>query len=178
MAVPSRWRPSVTYWVPSSTAASSSRRSSRRSRSAPQHLCPGRNRLRLPSGWRSVPADGGQRGGGRRPVSTSASIQSRWVPNGRSDALPSKRRPVHIHDVLADPLYSWREGQRMSGYRTILGLPIIIDDDVIGVVGLGAQPRRPIRRGPDRDHFRLRRADRRRRAPRPPDGGEARGGGA
>ncbi len=48
-----------------------------------------------------------------------------------------ERRPVHIHDVLADPLYSWREGQRMSGYRTILGLPIIIDDDVIGVVGLG-----------------------------------------
>ena len=47
-----------------------------------------------------------------------------------------ERGPVHIHDVLADPEYSWREGQRMSGYRTILGLPIIIDDDVIGVVGL------------------------------------------
>ena len=47
------------------------------------------------------------------------------------------RGPVHIHDVLADPEYSWREGQRLSGYRTILGLPIIIDDDVIGVVGLG-----------------------------------------
>ena len=48
-----------------------------------------------------------------------------------------ERGPVHIHDVLADPEYSWREGQRLSGYRTILGLPIIIDDDVIGVVGLG-----------------------------------------
>ena len=48
-----------------------------------------------------------------------------------------QRGPVHIHDVLADPEYSWREGQRMSGYRTILGLPIIIDDDVIGVVGVG-----------------------------------------
>ena len=48
-----------------------------------------------------------------------------------------ERGPVHIHDVLADPEYSWREGQRMSGYRTILGLPIIIDDDVIGVVGVG-----------------------------------------
>jgi len=48
-----------------------------------------------------------------------------------------ERRPVHIHDVLADPHYSWREGQRLSGYRTILGLPIIIDEEVIGVVGLG-----------------------------------------
>ena len=48
-----------------------------------------------------------------------------------------KRGPVHIDDVLADSEYSWREGQRLSGYRTILGLPIIIDDDVIGVVGLG-----------------------------------------
>jgi class 3 adenylate cyclase/putative methionine-R-sulfoxide reductase with GAF domain len=48
-----------------------------------------------------------------------------------------ERGPVHIHDVLVDPEYSWRDGQRMSGYRTILGLPIIIDDDVIGVVGLG-----------------------------------------
>jgi class 3 adenylate cyclase len=48
-----------------------------------------------------------------------------------------ERGPVHIHDVLADPQYSWREGQRLSGYRTILGLPIIIDDEVIGVVGLG-----------------------------------------
>ena len=45
--------------------------------------------------------------------------------------------PVHIHDVLADAEYSWREGQRLSGYRTILGLPIVIDGDVIGVVGLG-----------------------------------------
>ena len=48
-----------------------------------------------------------------------------------------ERGPVHIHDVLADEEYSWREGQRLSGYRTILGLPIIIDGDVIGVVGLG-----------------------------------------
>ena len=48
-----------------------------------------------------------------------------------------QRGPVHIHDVLADPQYNWREGQRMSGYRTILGLPIIIDDEVIGVVGVG-----------------------------------------
>ena len=47
-----------------------------------------------------------------------------------------QRRPVHIHDVLADPTYAWREGQRLAGYRTILGVPITIDGDVIGVVGV------------------------------------------
>ena len=45
--------------------------------------------------------------------------------------------PVHIHDVLADAGTAGERGQRLSGYRTILGLPIIIDGDVIGVVGLG-----------------------------------------
>ena len=59
-------------------------------------------------------------------------------PGGESGVgrVALERRPVHIHDVLADPEYKWREGQRLAGYRTILGLPIMIDDDVIGVVGL------------------------------------------
>ena len=46
-----------------------------------------------------------------------------------------ERGPVHIHDVLADPDYLWQEGQRLAGYRTILGLPIMLDGEVIGVVG-------------------------------------------
>ena len=46
-----------------------------------------------------------------------------------------ERGPVHIHDVLADPDYLWQEGQRLAGYRTILGLPITLDGEVIGVVG-------------------------------------------
>jgi class 3 adenylate cyclase/putative methionine-R-sulfoxide reductase with GAF domain len=47
-----------------------------------------------------------------------------------------ERRPVHIHDVLADPEYEWREAQSLAGYRTVLGLPIEIDGEVIGVVGM------------------------------------------
>ena len=46
-----------------------------------------------------------------------------------------ERRVVHIHDVLADPKYEWQEGQRLAGYRTILGAPIMLDGEVIGVVG-------------------------------------------
>ncbi|HYI65770.1 MAG TPA: GAF domain-containing protein [Candidatus Limnocylindrales bacterium] len=50
--------------------------------------------------------------------------------------VAAERRLVHISDVLADQEYTWREGQRLAGYRTILGVPIVIDDEVMGVVGL------------------------------------------
>ena len=65
--------------------------------------------------------------------------RSNPIPVGRASGVGRvalERRPVHIHDVLADPEYAWREGQRLAGYRTILGVPIMIDGDVIGVVGM------------------------------------------
>jgi class 3 adenylate cyclase/putative methionine-R-sulfoxide reductase with GAF domain len=42
-------------------------------------------------------------------------------------------KPVHIPDVLADPEYVYG-GRR--GYRALLGMPITVDDDLIGVVVL------------------------------------------
>jgi len=45
------------------------------------------------------------------------------------------REPVHIGDALADPEYSW-EGQRMGGYRSLVGVPVLVDDDLIGVIGV------------------------------------------
>jgi GAF domain-containing protein len=42
---------------------------------------------------------------------------------------------VHIPDVLADPDYSW-EGQRLGGYRSLVGLPILVDEDLLGVLGV------------------------------------------
>ena len=44
-------------------------------------------------------------------------------------------RPVHIHDVLADPEYSLSM-QGDSGYRTILGIPLLRDGTAIGVIVL------------------------------------------
>ena len=79
-------------------------------------------------------ADSG--GDGRNSASTSAITRSRRVGETGVGRVALEAAPVHIHDVLADPGYSWREGQRLAGYRTILGLPILIDDEVIGVVGL------------------------------------------
>jgi two-component system NtrC family sensor kinase len=32
---------------------------------------------------------------------------------------------VHIPDVLADPEYTYFEGQRLGGFRTLLGVPLL-----------------------------------------------------
>lgn len=43
---------------------------------------------------------------------------------------------TQIEDVLADPEYTYREAQRLGGYRTLLGVPIHKEDRIIGVFGL------------------------------------------
>ena len=45
-------------------------------------------------------------------------------------------RPVHIHDVLADPEYSVTEYQRTFGYRTVLSVPLLREGTTIGVFAL------------------------------------------
>jgi class 3 adenylate cyclase len=43
---------------------------------------------------------------------------------------------VQIPDVLADAEYSF-EGQAIVGYRALLGVPIVLDDELIGVIAVG-----------------------------------------
>jgi GAF domain-containing protein len=45
-----------------------------------------------------------------------------------------ERKPVQIPDVLADPDYQLRETQRLGGFRTHLGLPLLREGDPIGVL--------------------------------------------
>ena len=45
-----------------------------------------------------------------------------------------ERKPVQIADVLADPEYQLRQVQRLGGFRTILGLPLLREDGSIGVL--------------------------------------------
>jgi two-component system, NtrC family, sensor kinase len=49
-------------------------------------------------------------------------------------ALESK--VVHIPDVLADPEYTWHEGQRRGGLRAVLGVPLLREGRCIGSVNL------------------------------------------
>jgi len=44
-------------------------------------------------------------------------------------------KTVHIHDALADPEYNYA-GQKLAGYRTMLGVPLIRDENCIGVIAL------------------------------------------
>jgi signal transduction histidine kinase len=47
-----------------------------------------------------------------------------------------ERRPVLLPDVLADPEYEWTEARRLGGFRTIVGVPMLSEDEVIGVISL------------------------------------------
>jgi GAF domain-containing protein/CheY-like chemotaxis protein len=54
----------------------------------------------------------------------------RGSPIGRA-AL--ERRTVHLVDVLADPEFELHEAQRVGGYRSVLAVPMLRQDELVGV---------------------------------------------
>ena len=52
-------------------------------------------------------------------------------------------KTIHIPDVLDDPEYSFIEGQKTGGYRTILGVPLMREGAAIGVLNLTRSEVRP-----------------------------------
>src|SRR6516162_10352457 len=52
-------------------------------------------------------------------------------------------KAVHIPDVEADPEYTLVEGQRLGGYRTVLGIPMLREGVPIGVLVLTRDEVRP-----------------------------------
>ena len=44
---------------------------------------------------------------------------------------------VHVPDLLADPAYTWGEAQKIGGYRAALGVPLLREGSVIGVIFVG-----------------------------------------
>jgi two-component system, NtrC family, sensor kinase len=62
--------------------------------------------------------------------------QQNVIRRGRGSATGRaalERRTVHIVDVLADPEYELRESQRLGGYRSVLAVPMLRQDDLIGL---------------------------------------------
>jgi class 3 adenylate cyclase len=54
-----------------------------------------------------------------------------------------ERRPVHIPDVLADPEYDYPEAQRLGGFRSSLGVPMLREGVAIGVIDIWRDEVRP-----------------------------------
>jgi GAF domain-containing protein len=50
---------------------------------------------------------------------------------------------IHIADALADPDYAWPEAQRLGGFRTMLGVPMLREGIPIGVLALTRDEVRP-----------------------------------
>jgi signal transduction histidine kinase len=73
----------------------------------------------------------------------SEELKEAWARNpfglGRGTATGRtalEGRTIHIPDVLADPEYTLAQAQKAGGFRTILGVPMLRDDVLVGVFGL------------------------------------------
>jgi two-component system NtrC family sensor kinase len=71
--------------------------------------------------------------GGSEFLRTHPLTPDRGTVTGRA-AL--ERRAVHIPDVLQDPEYTYREGQNLVGYRTMLGVPLLRGETLVGILTL------------------------------------------
>jgi GAF domain-containing protein len=52
-------------------------------------------------------------------------------------------RTVHLPDCMADPEYVWSESQKIGGYRTMLGVPLLREGIPMGVMALTRSSVRP-----------------------------------
>jgi signal transduction histidine kinase/DNA-binding response OmpR family regulator/HAMP domain-containing protein len=85
---------------------------------------------------------------GKHPVSAAAygdaadeyfihTVNSEAMPLGRASAggrVIETHRVVHIVDVLADPEYAFEEAQSRVGFRTVLGVPMLREGVLIGMI--------------------------------------------
>src|SRR5215218_2574911 len=55
------------------------------------------------------------------------------------------KNPVHIPDIEADPDYT-HPGAKLEVVRTLLGLPVLYEDELLGVIGLARRVVRPFER--------------------------------
>jgi GAF domain-containing protein len=75
-----------------------------------------------------------------RYVAENPVVLGRGTVAGRT-AVEGKT--VHIPDVLQDPEYTWHEAQAKGRFRTMLGVPLLRGDAVIGVLNLARNIVRP-----------------------------------
>jgi signal transduction histidine kinase len=67
-------------------------------------------------------------------------LPGRGTAAGRAVA---EGKTIHIPDVLADPEYDYAGGQKVGGFRTLLGVPLMREGAAIGALVLGRSDPRP-----------------------------------
>jgi DNA-binding PucR family transcriptional regulator len=81
---------------------------------------------------RALNTDLKQRTGGDGPMSRSITAQAYRT-----------RMPVYVPDITLDPRFRpWREMALKAGYKSIVALPLLFRDEVIGVLNCYDEPRR------------------------------------
>jgi signal transduction histidine kinase len=73
-------------------------------------------------------------------------VQTLTFPPGRGTVtgrILLEGKPVHIPDVLADAEYTLREAQRLGGFRTHLGVPLLREGATMGVLVLSRRTVHP-----------------------------------
>ena len=80
-------------------------------------------------------------------VRTHPFVPDRGTLTGR---VGLERRVVHIPDVLSDPEYTYHELQKIAGYRSMLGIPLLRGDELIGIFSLHRTRVEPFTRQGDR----------------------------
>jgi signal transduction histidine kinase/CheY-like chemotaxis protein len=69
----------------------------------------------------------------REFVASTPVLLDRGTLGGR---VALDRQATQITDVLADPDYLWTDAQRMAGFRTVMGVPMLLDGEVVGVLSV------------------------------------------
>jgi GAF domain-containing protein len=73
-------------------------------------------------------------------------VRQHPIPVGRGTLVARTAlvvAPVHIPDVLVDSEYTYHEGQRLAGYRAMLGVPLVREGSCIGVMAITRQAPQP-----------------------------------
>jgi two-component system, NtrC family, sensor kinase len=73
-------------------------------------------------------------------------MRERSIIAGRGTVLGravTECKPIQVNDVEADPEYTSKEGRRLAGFRTVLGIPLLRDGVPIGVIVLTRNTVRP-----------------------------------
>ena len=63
-------------------------------------------------------------------------------PNTCTGRVAMTKKPVHIPNVDADPSYS-HGSANIERFRTLLGLPVLVEEELVGVIGIARHDVRP-----------------------------------